>query len=224
MQGYQGILCGRCVSGFGREGNICRKCASSALRSTLLAALILWSFIFLSYIIRSMLQLSTRIEFNKKFNLAMDRRRRGPVVETLPAQASESVPEIGPNGASGVHIEMVDLSLNPITEVSPSLDIDSQKSAESEVQEQPDRITSVTANASKKSAKRLSKRQVWKSTGVTCEGNMRKRGRLVTIFKAMLDPNTTEEVEPLILSNPVSECLKVCQFAIPPHLQFAVAP
>eukprot|EP00210_Caulerpa_lentillifera_P003722 g3555.t1 len=66
-KGYEGILCGSCKSGYGRETNRCRRCASKGVRYFLTILLILWSILFVGYFIRSVLQLSKRIRFNKKF-------------------------------------------------------------------------------------------------------------------------------------------------------------
>ena len=153
----------------------------------------------------------------------MDQRRRGPVIETLPARPIGPVAEKSPNGVSETHIEMIDLPSYSRKEISPPSEINGERSAEGEVQEQLDRTTSASENTSKKATKGLSlwrdlsKRLSQESVGVPYQGRERKRGRLVTILKAIRDPNTTEEVEPLTLSNPVSESLKVCQLAILTH-------
>eukprot|EP00210_Caulerpa_lentillifera_P003657 g3491.t1 len=66
-KGYKGIRCGSCQSDYGKVGDRCENCDSMALGYIFLSLLVLWSIVFVGFFIRSVLQLSKRIEFNKKY-------------------------------------------------------------------------------------------------------------------------------------------------------------
>lgn len=91
------MLCGSCQAGYGRDGTLCRKCASEGLGYFLLLTLMLWSIGFVGYFIRSVLLLSRRVEFNKRFGRSstVDAIRRGALIEFSP----------GPSNTAGVQRE-----------------------------------------------------------------------------------------------------------------------
>ena len=221
MQGYQGVLCGRCVNGYGREGNLCRKCASPALRAFLLAMLILWSFLFLTYFIRSVLQLAVRIEFNKMFNQRRTGSRRVPV-ETLPTQSGPALE--GPSGDLNTHLEMIDMSTLSTPVISSSSADDERSHELGEIQEAPEPATVVRVEPNKIIMERLkslrpaaSTKQLWQTaTAAMNKGRIRNRGRLIKALQVLMNPNApVGDVEPLTLANPVSEILKVWQPLFP---------
>eukprot|EP00210_Caulerpa_lentillifera_P003724 g3557.t1 len=91
--GYRGILCGSCIRGYSREGENCRECAPKGLGYFLLLMLILWSIVFVGYFIRSILQVSKRIEFSKKTGRQSTRSpsNQSTRIEQLPDVSMEPI-------------------------------------------------------------------------------------------------------------------------------------
>eukprot|EP00210_Caulerpa_lentillifera_P003717 g3550.t1 len=89
-RGYEGILCGSCEPGYGREADRCQKCVSKGVRYFVVLVLILWAVLFLGYFVRSVIQLSARIEFNKKFGMSVRQSAQKLItpVEQLPSTSN----------------------------------------------------------------------------------------------------------------------------------------
>ena len=190
--------------------------------------LILWSFVFLSFFIRSVLQLATRIKFNKRFNDARTRKESKPV-RMLPTHLGVPIFDIGLSGCDlNAHIKMMNMASTSTPEVSDLSTAGDQNQEVDEIQEAPAPSTSVAVNSNRLTLERLenlrpsSSKQIQEDAG----GNLprrryRNRGRLIKALQVLIDPNApTDEVEPLTLANPVSEILKVMQLSFPlPPLQ-----
>ena len=216
LQGYRGVLCGSCEHDYGREYGLCRKCGSPALRAFILSMLVLWSLLFLSYFIRSVLQLATRIDFNKRFKRART-LKKNEQIEMTPIR-SVPIRQKSSKGALDAYIEIIDASSSP-----SFLTLDWALSEESElhrddIQEETNQPTNATGRVNESHAKRLaslkpspSSTTEEPSVKTKQEKGVRNRGRLVRKLRSVLNSGTSgEDIEPLTLANPVSEILKVC--------------
>jgi len=203
--GYTGPLCGSCENGYGREGQRCRKFAPAATRYILMFLFIFWTFAFLSYFIRSVLQLASRIEFNKKFNTApTDHQRR--FIESIHAR-----PKL-PGGTTTTRQP-------PIQGASASQTAEGSSSQQAlapsplNIQSAPSKkdLARIVANRiNVDRLKALRPISAPEPTEKECEGiTSPKRGRLAGKLAAIATLSSGEEVEPLTLCNPIAEILKI---------------
>ena len=185
------------------------------MRAFILTMLILWSFLFFTYFIRSVLLMATRIEFNKRFSQARMTQIRHRAANSLP-----STSHLDTQGATSytrkVDLEMAAMSSVPeVEELSFS---DAWRPAASQLQEQNDPAGNVTRKFKMTHIERLNRlRAATRSQGQ--EGaaqttrkrrRFRKGGRLAQKLQTLLNPtNSNVAIEPLTLANPVSEVLKV---------------
>ena len=221
VQGYRGVLCGSCEDGYGREGSVCRRCGSPAMRAFLLTMLILWSFVFLTYFIRSVLLLATRIEFNKRFSQARTAQIRQQAVNSPPS-TSQSAVQSAPSQTPQADLEMMPTSSFP--EVAELSFAEAWRPTASDLEERRDPERDVTSDSKMTIAERLNslrpsmRRQRQDGTAPTTKRRrFRKGGRLARKLQTLLNPTTsTVAIEPLTLANPMSEILKVCQL-VPFH-------
>ena len=214
VQGYRGVLCGGCEDGYGREGSVCRRCGSPAMRAFVLTMLILWSFLFLTFFLRSVLLLATRIEFNKRFSQARTVQMRQRAA-TSPPSTSQSAAQGALGNTSQADLEMASASLFP--EIADLSFKEVWRPAASDMQNRPGQVSDVIGNSTMTYAERLNRlrpsmrrRRQDDTTSTTKRRRFRKGGRLARKLQTLLNPTASNvDIEPLTLANPISEILKV---------------
>jgi len=202
-----GPLCGSCKEGYGRESDQCKKCAPKSVREFLLILMIVWVFAFLSYFIRSVLQLAQRIEFNRKFNKAPSEHQQrfiemvtgvqiGPVRERIPQTYEAGAGEIMPEGPSQHPNALSSMGSNARKGLSPVSRKDLARLAANQLQ----RTRAITKSDPQENRAEL-------------QGNPgkigKKKGLMAAKLENFMEKGDAGEFEPLTLANPVSEVLKV---------------
>ena len=178
--------------------------------------LVLWSLLFLSYFIRSVLQLATRIDFNKRFKRARTLRKDNRI-EMIPIQSAPVRQESSNRGLSA-YIEIIDVSSTPSFLTLDWALSEQTKLEKGETQEETNRPVTTARGVNESYVKRLAslKPSSSVSTEETSvkrkpEKRIRNRGRLVKKLRSVVNSGaSSEDIEPLTLANPVSEILKVC--------------
>eukprot|EP00210_Caulerpa_lentillifera_P003725 g3558.t1 len=208
-QGYTGILCGSCTVNYGREGDICRQCASRGVRYFVVIMLALWSIIFVGYFIRSVLQLAKRIEFNKKF-----RGVSGPNVH-IPAP-TESIP-----GLSSINRSISDGEIQPdytdqhVLELQPYIEetntypvpksllqgLNAQRSLK-----MSSSLTLANQNSAQNNQSKTNTQNPSANSMSYAISNKRKT-RLAARLQQIKNDPAMKNMDPLTLANPVSEVL-----------------
>jgi len=208
-------LCGSCRPGYGREGESCRECASKWVSYFLLSLLILWSIGFVAYFIRSLLQVSSKIELNKKFGESTipfpskdgprDKRLRNRFLETDASTSGPSSTEIQPGEMDAFSVGMsppprrfsTDAMREQTLFLSPTVTTTQRDLAR--------------AVASQINRQRSSRRY---GGGAGSASTLRrstdsKQTTLSTRLRQLKSNPSTQTIEPLNLANPFSEVLKV---------------
>ena len=214
VQGYRGVLCGSCEDGYGREGSVCRRCGSPAMRAFVLTMLILWSFVFLTYFLRSVLLLATRIEVNKRFSQARTVQMRQRATNSPPSTSQSAVQGVR-NQTPRTDLEMASASSFP--EIAELSFREAWRPAASDLQNRRGQESDVMGNSKMTFGERLNrlrppKRELRQDgiTSTTRRRRFRKGGRLAQKLQTLLNPTTSSvDIEPLTLANPISEILKV---------------
>lgn len=176
----------------------------------MLALLLFWSIAFLGYFIRSVLQLSSRIEFNKKFgNTLISSRHAASAEKTSGPESqlrtiSEGEIHADSQGHISMDIDQVDLETNtfPVSE--------------DRLVAQPSRrdIAMMVASELKLDRQRTLTDQSASSSTISGNTMRRQRTRLAKKIQTMQNNPGSQVIEPLTLANPVSEVLKVSQKVI----------
>ena len=214
VQGYRGVLCGSCEDGYGREGSVCRRCGSPAMRAFVLTMLILWSFLFLTYFLRSVLLLATRIEFNKRFSQARTVQMRQRATNSPPSTSQSAVQGVR-NQTPRTDLEMASASSFP--EIAELSFREAWMPAASDLQNRRGQESDVMGNSTMTLAERLNRlrpsmrrRRQDGSASTRRRRRFRKGGRLAQKLQTLLNPTTSSvDIEPLTLANPISEIIKV---------------
>eukprot|EP00210_Caulerpa_lentillifera_P003655 g3489.t1 len=212
-EGYEGILCGSCVAGYGREGHSCRNCASRGLRVFLLLMLVFWSIGFVGYFIRSVIQLSKKIEFNKQFQL------------TVFASETTKEPEPLPETSISPMIALKEAEIQPIqdNDLDQCIELDTFEQTStfpvlgSSVVHRSESTELGRRDLARILARRISAQcemKILESKGKTKSSLAFARWQRTTGVAARLHrlknqpPSMEESMEPLSLANPFSEILK----------------
>lgn len=172
---------------------------------------IFWSFVFLSYFIRCVLQLASRIEFNRRFNTsptAYQRRFQESIHQNAAQMAAEKQPKDSPrrNAASEINTaDRASTSSQALTGPSAlNIQLPNLQPANTSKRD----LARILAN--RINMDRLQTLRPSSSLGNEKdeEFTVPKRGRLAEKLCQAASLNG-RQIEPLTLANPVSEILKV---------------
>eukprot|EP00210_Caulerpa_lentillifera_P003656 g3490.t1 len=207
--GYKGIRCGTCEENYGKVGEQCQACESKARGSFFLSLMVLWSIVFVGFFIRSVLQLSKRIEFNKKYVGSTFQGRR----EEIPEPAHErnlnqlqiEDSEICPDEISHLAFEMSTSQEGNTSSVSTSRLHSYIQASHPAMQD----WTTIVAN--RRSARSSIKKSKKRSRLIVNPRKIRNRKEtgLVTRFQRLKSVGSSRDLKPLTLVNPASEVLKI---------------
>eukprot|EP00210_Caulerpa_lentillifera_P003723 g3556.t1 len=199
-KGYEGILCGSCESGYGREADRCRKCASRGVRYLVFILLILWAILFLGYFVRSVIRLSARIKFNKKFGTAVRQSSQNlvPPVEQLPS--SSNAPE------NTEHDNQTNANGEISTAPEPSVERPRGQAILTR------EATNHDINVAIVNQMQLQRSRSGESRGLFSRNNPstpRRQTQLATKLQQIQNNPTQQSMPLLTLANPVAEVLKI---------------
>jgi len=187
---------------------MCRRCASRGLRVFLLLMLIFWSVAFVGYFIRSVLQLSKKIEFNKRFLQPQNPAH----VTTTPTNGTSS-------GNHNVSLQQPQSEIEPGASNEVALAINSvvyeetntfpiaagQLPSNTSINLDPQHLGTGSVHQGRGQAQGISSQH----RGSLSSARSRRRTRLSSRFQRIQNNALTRNASLLTLANPVSEVLKV---------------
>jgi len=219
-KGYRGILCGSCEPGYGGDGQGCRECASRGLHYFLLLMLIFWSIGFVGYFVRSVLQVSKRIEFNKKFKELSTflPSEKEPKKNSLTKRSHERDGSASGQPSSEIQSDRRD-------DLSVDVPSPSRRLRKDALREQTLFLSS-TVRPSQKDLARATAIEINRQrtpdrlrTGAQSEFSLRrsrnrKQATLSTTFRRQKSNISTQAIESLPLANPFSEVFKARAYCL----------
>jgi len=181
---------------------MCRKCASRGVRFCVLLILVLWAIAFLGYFVRSVIELSARVEFNKKFGQQANESVQGcsPPVEHLPTSSTSLT----------IVEEGSEITTNPVVSMQTTSSIEStRRQATLNRQATPHDVTRAIANEVQLKRQETRAHTSQKARDLSRPSTNRRQTHLATKLQQLQRDPAKHNVELLTLGNPVSEVLKV---------------
>eukprot|EP00210_Caulerpa_lentillifera_P003658 g3492.t1 len=206
--GYEGILCGSCQSDYGKVGDRCEDCRSLSLDYLFLSLMVLWSIVFVGFFIRSVLQLSRRIEFDKKYVGRPCQKSRDEILEPAHERNLDELgiedSEICPDEISHLAFEMGTLQEGSTSSVSTS-------QLDSYIQSSHSSIKDWTPTFANRRNAHLLTKESKKSffNGDSRKMRNRKELELATRFQQLKSGGSSTKVKPHTPVNPAAEVLKI---------------
>lgn len=201
-------MCGSCEEGYGREGEQCRKCDAEALRYFVLILLILWSIAFLGYFVRSVLQLSMRIEFNKKFRL-----QHGNSADTMTSQLEQNTSNASHPPQSTPQIQQgtssVAMEIEPFIEDDNTFPLEPNGQGNLASRHTSRDLAIVLANRIQLQRQESKAQGAYARSRMSQPSRGKRQTRLAARIQQIQSNPAMQNAEPLTLGNPVSEVLKV---------------
>lgn len=188
---------------------MCRKCASRGVRFCVLLILVLWAIAFLGYFVRSVIQLSARIEFNKKFGQQGNDSGPGPSppIEHLPS----------PSRPLTIVEEEPEITTNPLVSTQTTSPIErTKRQATLTRQATPHDVRMAIVNEVQLRRQETRVHTSQQTRGLTGPASNRRQTQLATKLQQLQRNPAKHNVELLTLGNPVSEVLKVSLHPNPP--------
>eukprot|EP00210_Caulerpa_lentillifera_P008407 g8019.t1 len=212
--GYEGILCGSCEDGYGREGDRCRKCDSEALRYFVLILLILWSIAFLGYFVRSVLQLSARIEFNRKLRM---QAATSPVMSPSTSSSLQHASHRTSNFSHTADILPHNYSntssatreTEPFFDDTNTFPVDSSRPSGVIPAPTSRDLAMMLAHQIRLERQETLQQNTEQRLALSNTSRGRRQTRLTARIQQLQNNPTMQDAEPLTLGNPVSEVLKI---------------